>query len=53
MKVLHGHAFKRSLIKVFTGKGARYLDNVVAWPSVEPADDYTALTMLVFAREVG
>lgn len=39
--------------KVFTGKGARYLDNVVAWPSVEPADDYTTLTILVFAREVG
>jgi endoglucanase len=39
--------------KVFTGKGARYLDNVVAWPSVEPADDYTALTVLVFAGEIG
>jgi endoglucanase len=39
--------------KVFTGKGARYFDNVVAWPSVEPADDYTALTILVFAGEVG
>jgi len=39
--------------KVFTGKGARYFDNVVAWPSVEPADDYTALTVLVFAGEVG
>lgn len=39
--------------KVFTGKGARYFDNVVAWPSVEPADDYTALTALVFAGEVG
>lgn len=39
--------------KAFTGKGARYFDNVVAWPSVEPSDDYTALTMLVFAREVG
>lgn len=39
--------------KAFTGKGARYFDNVVAWPSVEPADDYTALTVLVFAEEVG
>ncbi len=39
--------------KAFTGKGARYFDNVVAWPSVEPADDYTALTILVFARQVG
>src|SRR5438270_10423194 len=26
--------------KVFSGKGARYFDNVVAWPSVEPTDDY-------------
>jgi len=39
--------------KAFTGKGARYFDNVVAWPSVEPADDYTALTVLVFAGEEG
>jgi hypothetical protein len=37
--------------KVFTGKGARYFDNVVAWPSVESADDYTALTIPVFARQ--
>ena len=38
--------------KVFTGKGARYLDNVTAWPSTEPADDYTALSILVFAQQV-
>ena len=38
--------------KIFTGKGARYFDNVVAWPSTEPADDYTALSILVFARLV-
>lgn len=38
--------------KPFDGKGARYLDNVIAWPSVEPADDYTALTILVFAQQV-
>src|SRR5579883_97752 len=37
--------------KVFSGKGARYFDNVVAWPSVEPADDYTVLTIVVFARQ--
>jgi len=37
--------------KIFTGKGARYWDNAVAYPSTEPADDYTALTLLVFARE--
>ncbi|HLV97420.1 MAG TPA: glycoside hydrolase family 9 protein [Ktedonobacterales bacterium] len=34
--------------KAFSGKGARYMDNVIAWPSVEPADDYTALGILVF-----
>ena len=38
--------------KVFTGNGARYLDNVTAWPSTEPADDYTALSILVFAQQV-
>ena len=37
--------------KAFSGKGARYFDNVIAWPSVEPADDYTALTILLFAHE--
>ena len=38
--------------KAFTGHNARYYDNVVAWPSVEPADDYTALTILLFAHQV-
>ena len=38
--------------KAFTGKGARYIDNVEDWPSVEPADDYTALTIPVFAQQV-
>jgi hypothetical protein len=38
--------------KAFTGHGARYWDNVKAYPSTEPADDYTALTILLFAREV-
>jgi hypothetical protein len=37
---------------VFTGKGARYFDHVSAWPSVEPANDYTALTLLVFAQQM-
>lgn len=36
----------------FTGRGARYWDNVIAHPSVEPADDYTALTILLFARQI-
>jgi hypothetical protein len=38
--------------KVFSGKGARYFDNVVAWPSVEPTDDYTVLGIVEFARLV-
>ncbi len=33
----------------FTGHGGRYFDNVIAWPSTEPADDYTALTILIYA----
>jgi endoglucanase len=34
----------------FTGMGVRYYDNVVAWPSVEPADDYTVNSLFAFAR---
>jgi hypothetical protein len=37
----------------FSARGARYLDNAIAWPSVEPADDYVALGILLFARETG
>jgi len=37
---------------VFSGKGARYFDHISAWPSVEPANDYTALTLLVFAQQM-
>jgi endoglucanase len=33
----------------FDTKTAQYEDNVVAWPSVEPADDYTANSLLAFA----
>jgi endoglucanase len=33
----------------FDTKNAQYEDNVVAWPSVEPADDYTANSLLAFA----
>ncbi len=36
---------------VFTARGVRYFDNVISWPTVEPADDYTALTILVFAGQ--
>jgi hypothetical protein len=33
----------------FNSKAAAYEDNVVSWPSVEPADDYTADSLLAFA----
>jgi endoglucanase len=33
----------------FDTKTVGYEDNVVSWPSVEPADDYTAASLLAFA----
>jgi hypothetical protein len=33
----------------FDGHGARYADDVGAWQSVEPADDFTATALLYFA----
>jgi len=33
----------------FDGQGARYVDDVGAWQSVEPADDFTATALLYFA----
>ncbi|HUZ38786.1 MAG TPA: glycoside hydrolase family 9 protein [Streptosporangiaceae bacterium] len=33
----------------FNTKTAAYEDNVVSWPSVEPAGDYTATSLLAFA----
>jgi endoglucanase len=33
----------------FNTTTAAYEDNVVSWPSVEPADDYTAVSLLAFA----
>ena len=33
----------------FDGHAVRYLDDVQSWPSVEPADDYTATALLAFA----
>lgn len=33
----------------FNTATAGYQDNVVSWPSVEPADDYTAASLLAFA----
>ncbi len=35
--------------KPFNTKTTGYEDNVVSWPSVEPADDYTAVSTLAFA----
>jgi len=35
--------------KPFNTKTTGYEDNVVSWPSVEPADDYTANSTLAFA----
>jgi endoglucanase len=35
--------------KPFDTAAAGYEDNVVSWPSVEPADDYTASSLLAFA----
>jgi hypothetical protein len=33
----------------FNNTTAGYEDNVVSWPSVEPADDYTAAALFAFA----
>jgi endoglucanase len=35
--------------KPFDTKAAAYEDNVLSWPSVEPADDYTANSLLAFS----
>ena len=35
---------------VFSGQGAQYTDDVSSWATVEPADDYTVPTALIFAR---
>jgi hypothetical protein len=39
--------------KPFGNAAAGYEDNVVSWPSVEPADDYVAGSLLAFALEAG
>ena len=43
-----GHRYRR-----FDGHGARFVDDMRSWPTVEPAIDYTALTMLAFAERAG
>jgi len=37
----------------FDTASARYEDNVVSWPSVEPASDYSANALLAFALAAG
>ena len=45
-----GHeGVQRGHFKPFNTKTVGYEDNVVSWPSVEPADDYTAISTLAFA----
>jgi hypothetical protein len=44
MRACHAGTFKP-----FNTKTTGYEDNVVSWPSVEPADDYTANSTLAFA----
>jgi hypothetical protein len=39
--------------KPFNTTTTGYEDNVVSWPSVEPADDYTANSTLAFALAAG
>ena len=39
----------RDRYKAFTGHGSRYVDDVRAWQTVEPAIDFTAAAALAFA----
>ncbi len=39
--------------KPFNTAAVGYEDNVVSWPSVEPADDYTAASLFAFALAAG
>jgi endoglucanase len=41
-------ACRAGVFKPFNTKAAAYEDNVVSWPSVEPAGDYTASSLLAF-----
>jgi endoglucanase len=38
--------------KSFNNTKSRYVDDPRSFPTVEPSDDYTVLTLLVFARQV-
>jgi hypothetical protein len=44
MRACHAGSYR-----LFNTKAAAYEDNVVSWPSVEPAADYTANSLLAFA----
>jgi hypothetical protein len=44
MRACHAGSYR-----LFDTKAAAYEDNVVSWPSVEPANDYTANSLLAFA----
>jgi hypothetical protein len=35
-----------------TSGGITYVDNVIDWPTVEPANDYTIISLLLFASEI-
>jgi hypothetical protein len=48
MKACHAGNFKP-----FNTTTVGYEDNVVSWPSVEPADDYSAISTLAFALAAG
>jgi hypothetical protein len=48
MKACHAGDFKP-----FNTTTVGYEDNVVSWPSVEPADDYSAISTLAFALAAG
>ena len=45
-------AGKNDIYKPFSGKGARFVDNVIAWPSAEPAIDYTAASVILFPQQI-
>jgi endoglucanase len=47
-----GPTWANNPYRAFSSRGVAYWDNVAAYPSVEPTDDYTVLTILVFARQV-
>jgi endoglucanase len=44
MRACHAGSYR-----LFNSPAAAYEDNVVSWPSVEPALDYTAISLLAFA----